>query len=183
MALPSIAARGCWAEAEDKIARAIANCPETWDFLGVEDEAAAIAGNMFLHAFDPPEDGESYRGDEWQRMIPAIIIATPGDEGGAFRYFRRSSPNDFGAQGIVELRFYQWPKVDEEVTNQERLFINSVGVLLEQLTDRGDESGYLFFREADLQQFAREPPEDHQELGHFFGAIFTVPWGDTEGEE
>ena len=182
MALPTVEARGCWTSSEQLLANAVANCPETWAFLGVASEALAAKGNLFIDSMPPPRNDEEYDSKEYfDRIFPAIIIATPGDDSETFRLFRRSSPNDFGAIGVLEIRFLRLPNPRETIENEERRFKNHVGVILEELTDRGDAEGFLHMQDMSVQDYGREPQEGEDALGELQVAVVQVPWGVPEG--
>lgn len=188
MALPTKLAKFCWAQAEQILANAIADCPGTLEFLCVGTIEAAKQGNMHIDVLPPPEDGESYRvvvdgntgESEWSQLYPFILLGTPGDEVGAASLFRRSSPNDFGVRGVVQVVFAALPDVTLPLPDQQRVFKDQVFRILEELTDRGDMSGFLHFDEIILQGFFRERPDHSEDVGEVQRAECFVSWGDTE---
>jgi len=182
MALPTVGAEGCWIEAEDKLARAIADCPRTWNFLGVPDAAGATSGNMWIHYMDPPRDGEEYSEQEWKNRHPGIVIGSAGNEAGVVQLFRRSVPKDFGVFGEIIVSFYAFPDTaHENIPDQDRVFLNDVWKILEELTDRTDREGFVWLRTIEVMEFGREKPEGDVELGKILALHASCSWGDTEG--
>lgn len=187
MALPTKQASYCWAKAEQILAEAIADCPGTLEFLcaGTVDHAK---DKMHIDVLPPPADREEYstRVDantgesEWSALHPYILLGTPGDEVGAAHLFRRSSPNDFGVRGIIQVVFATLPDLTLPLPDQQLVFKDQTFRILEELTDRGDLAGFLHFDEIVLQGFYRERPDHSEDVGEVQYANTYIPWGDTE---
>lgn len=191
MALPTEIAARKWSQSEQILANAIADCPGTLEFLCVGTIEAAKQGNMHLGFLPPPLDGEHYDNQkriddtgktEWTALHPYILLGTPGDETGALEMFRRSSPDDFGVRGIVQLVFADIPDVTKPLPDQQLIFQDKVFRIFEELTDRGDLAGFLHFSSIIVQGYFRERPDHQADLGDVQYVIAHIPWGDPAEE-
>lgn len=186
MAIPTELANQFWAIAEQTLANAIADCPGTWEFLCVADADEAKQGNMFIDILEPPDDGEEYsvkvdgvtKESEWSALHPYVLLGTPGDEVGALNLFRRSSPDDFGCRGTVQVVFAAQPDLTKPTADQQRIFKDQIATILKELTDRGDIAGFLHFSEIDVQGYFRERPDSTEDLGEVQYVVCFIPWGD-----
>ena len=190
MALPTEVATGFWATAEQTLANAIADCPATWTFLSVSNATGARAGNMFIDVLERPTDAEGYSvkvdsvsgESEWSGLHPYILLGTPGDEAGAVHLFRRSSPDDFGCRGLVQVVFAALPDLRQTTANQQRIFKDQIANILKDLTDRGDIAGFLHFSEIEVQGYYRERPDMSEDVGEVQYVVCFIPWGDVTEE-
>lgn len=179
MAITSITGTNCWTKAEDLMIETLTACQSVLDFLGVVDVAAARAGNMYVDSLGRAP--EEFPDAAWKAMFPNIIIGSPGNEADVFTLTRRSTGPDFGATGVLEVVFAT--QLDESLpdseSDQERAFKNAVGDILEELTQQD----VLAQSEIAVQQYGRNPEEDHDRVGVVQACWTQVRWGTPVAEE
>jgi len=186
MAIPTYEPTEFWALSELTLVNALVDCPGVLEFLSAADADDAKQGNMFLYALPPPEDGEEHRvkidsttgKSEWTGLHPYILLGTPGDEVGGVQLFRRSSPDDFGCRGTAQVIFAALPDLTKPLPDQQWIFMDQIGLILKELSDRGDKAGFLHFSGMELQQYFRERPDSVEDLGEVQHVSLFIPWGD-----
>lgn len=151
-------------------------CPALLSWLGAANEAAARAGNMYIDSMGA--EPEEYSDADWLAKFPSVIIGTPGDQDDAFLLTAVATGPSFVATGFLELIFSSIVDPADDESEQERKFKNAVGDIFEQMTDQD-----MAVQRISVQQYGRNPEEDHERVGEIQFVRVLVPWGtETESE-
>lgn len=187
MALTKIKGTNCWTIREDAAADLISGCSATWRFLGVKDEAEARAGNMFNNALPMPEDGLSYdRGEdglqpESERYFPSIVIGAPGgDDDVPFEVEQIATGPVYGARGLVICIFRMLPAIGEEEADQDRIFQNAFGDVVEDVQKKNAKFSPFSIS---VVGWGRGELQDYQSLGQFIYGRIDMVWSNMGQEE
>jgi hypothetical protein len=170
MALPDTTGTNCWTKAEDLMADVLVACPAFLTWLGAANEAAARSGNMYIDSMG--EEPEEFANSDWLSRFPSVIIGTPGDQDDSFLLEAVATGPAFNGRGFLELIFSQIADGDLSEAEQERNFKNHLGTIFEEMTDQP-----MCVQSISVQQYGRNPEEDHVRLGEIQFCRVTVPWG------
>ena len=186
MAISSITPNGTWSKITDSAARLIASCPATLQFLGVQDKAAALGGNMYLNVLpEPPAGQDAHTAAQFTAFFPYILIGPPGDDDAALQYVLKQAPNDFQPEGMIEIHFGRLPEEGAPWEDQERIFDNGWGSILDELGDHKLTPGNLgSFHTYHVVESGRMTLEDEENepWGKQHLCIVRMAWGFSLGD-
>ena len=148
---------------EDVLAASLSRCAEFITWTG-EINATAALTHVHFDALPDPADGNVYTDAELDALRPYVILFTDR-AGGLIKSHVSTSGSgfDFADSGALLLHFVQEAADGQSIAEQERLFKNSVGKIINQLCVLAGTGGESAFGEIALDDDGERQHPDFED--------------------
>lgn len=165
--------------AQDALKDMLADCQAFQDLVDAVDSAEA-AESIHLRGLPGPDNGKRHTKDELQGYRPYAIIFTHRDDGlQAMADATSADGFDFSVNGRLGIRLERdagETNGDDPDSQDNEEWENIIGKIWDELMDLAGRGGYLAATDINLVDFNWNPKAEHESMGIYQGAIFTVGW-------
>ena len=165
--------------AQDNAKKTLADVTAFRTWAGAADQAEAL-DRIYHDGLPPPADREGYSKDELELYRPCALIWTEEDAGfGAEAIATSGDAFEWQGRGKIVITFEQNvpPEIAEDLAEVDLRFKNSIGQIIDGLTDLFGGAGYLACLDLTMDGPFRVRPDNEPDQGDWQIARLTLGWG------